>query len=80
MGKLAPGASTTNTSYFRKSGSTSFFADEKNIITYREYTGGRVTELIEDADQRVLHDIFRRGAVAQDAVSEAEGATGHRLV
>lgn len=50
LSKLAPGSGTIKISYQRLDRTTSFVEAEDDVITYREYTDGQLTELIEDAD------------------------------
>ena len=44
------GSATTETQYFREDGTRFFYEAEDGVITYWEYTGGRLTEMIEDVD------------------------------
>ncbi len=49
-GENGSGSATTSTQYFDADGDKSFDEDEAGVITYWEYTDGRLTKLIEDAD------------------------------
>jgi RHS repeat-associated protein len=49
-GENGSGSATTHEQYFEKSGLLSWEKAEDGIITYRAYTSGQLTKLIEDAD------------------------------
>jgi len=55
-GNNGSGTANSSTRYFRVDGTSSFGKARDGVVTYREYTNGQVTAVIEDADTDVTGD------------------------